>query len=248
MHTIKILLKRDIELGKSTERRRFFLFLISMLLLDISTVLAGKVMIFIRGIEGITAEEFLSFPGSMPYVWIWMNIGSVLISFDIVRKDIFVHASNIIVKLKHRYYFWMSKMLYGVCLTFLITTIIVIEKVMLIALLQRQYVSIVFFSYQEMFKVYLYTFLCSYSLYSIYHTISLFENEIFAFLLTVIVVLIGMPMKASFLFTNVFMLSRTDGFGGVLVTIIVVAGSFLIGAVKITTTDITIRRWGDHYE
>lgn len=96
--------KKGYRIRKEYRTKEIFLFLISMLLLDLSAVFMGKVMIFIRGIEGITAEEFLSFPGSMPYVWIWMNTGSVLISFDIVRKDIFVHASNIIVKLKHRYY------------------------------------------------------------------------------------------------------------------------------------------------
>ena len=116
MKTCLVLLRRDLMLIKMNMLKRIgILFGVSLVVSMLSTM-QGQKWILMDSLMGIEAAVFRENPLAFPAGWALLSLSGLFISFDFVRMDFYEYSSNILVRVRKRY-FWLSKMLVGAILS-----------------------------------------------------------------------------------------------------------------------------------
>lgn len=193
--------------------------------------------IFKAEIIGISVGDFLDSPNRLPVQWIWAHIGSILLFLDIVKKDIYEFSSCLLPHIGKKSYFWYSKVLLGGVLALGISLTVFLEKILLIFLAEILSGSINI-QITVVIKSGILQCMGIYTLYCIYAFIALLKNEIVGLLVCISYVLIGLPMKNSYLYCNIFMLERGSICKGLIACMISFIVVYLVGGKLINKKDI----------
>lgn len=228
------LIRRDLRLIKNISRKRILFYMISVLGLDLFFFITKSETLFLKSIYGIQAVAFREYPGSFPYQWIWLQIGPMLVAFDFVRTDLYLHSSNVIIHLEKRRSYWISKQLTGGILCLLLSLVFGAVQYIVAFLFETNNVL----TGTLLFRAAIYLFLCMYCLFCIYSLLALLLSEIVAFLLTLLFLCSGLPSEGSFYMMNYFMIVRSNDFGGIWYFLIVFVLCFVVGSVIIGKVDI----------
>lgn len=125
MKTCLVLLRRDLMLIKMNMMKRIGIVFGVSLLINLLSVLQEQKWILTEGLTGVEAAVFRENPMSFPVCWMLISISGILISFDFVRPDFYEYSSNILVRVRKKY-FWLSKVLAGALLSLLLVLLFIV--------------------------------------------------------------------------------------------------------------------------
>ena len=216
MNEIICLIRRDLHLLKSISLKRAVMYAASVVMLDIFFLLAGSEGLFMRSVYGVTAEMFRQEPGLFPYQWLWLQLGPVLTAFDFVREDLYDHSSNVIVKLKYRAYYWISKLVSGAVYCLIIAAFCAAEKTLVMKLFMVGEWGNVYIETAEILQFAVGLFLCVFALFCIYSLLSIILPDIVSFLAVILYICAGLPSGSKILMVNHIMLCRGNMPEGIL--------------------------------
>jgi hypothetical protein len=231
------LLKRDFYLLYHNGRRRILIVLAVICLINISYICLDDLWYGARGITGMSADEFRQSP-SIPYYFILIQFAPTFIIFDFVRRDLFSHSSNIIVKLRRRETYLISKLIteFVLCLFIcLITTVTAYSMQNWLAGWDGEELE---FYNKALISNFRYNVLCSYIICELYSVVSIMASEVSAFIISIVCLCLGLPGYSRIMIINNFMLKRdADGtsivFFLITTTFLTIAGFVLLKKVDI---------------
>lgn len=238
MNEIICLVRRDLHLLKNTSLKRAALYVASVLLPDIFLLLTGSEGLFRRSIYGVTAEFFRQEPGLFPYQWLWLQLGAVMTAFDFVREDLYLHSSNVIVKLSHRSSYWISKLISGAVYCLTAAAFCVAEKTAMLRFFTAGGYCDSGTGEVDVVRFASALFVCIYLMFCMYSLFSLILPDIVSFLIVISGLCAGLPSGSGIFLINHVMLCRNDVTGGLLCIAVIYAVCLLAGSLLLKWKDI----------
>lgn len=238
MNEIIYLVRRDLHLLKNISLKRAVMYTASVAMLDIFFLLTRSEGLFVRSIYGVTAEMFRQEPGLFPYQWLWLQLGAVLTAFDFVREDLYDHSSNVIVKLKYRASYWISKILSGAVYCMMISAFCIAEKILVMKLFMICESGFIYIETAEILKFAVSLLLCVFALFCIYSLLSIILPDIVSFLAVILGICAGLPLGSKIFIINHIMLCRSNIPEGILYIAAVCIICLLAGVLLLRSRDI----------
>ena len=232
------LIRRDLHLLKNVSMKRAVLYAASVLILDLFFLATGSEGLFMNSIYGVTAELFRQEPGLFPYHWLWLQLGVVLTAFDFVREDLYLHSSNVIVKLKYRGSYWISKLISGAVYCLIITVFCTAEKIFLMKLFMMGEAGTIHMDAEKILQFAAGLFLCMLALFCIYSLLSIVMPDIVSFLAVILGICAGLPSGSNLFMINHVMLCRSSMPEGILYIAAVCVICLLSGILLLRSRDI----------
>lgn len=246
MKEILGLLKRDVYLLYNIGRKRLIIYFGSILLLNLTFSVFGGAGALIE-IRGVTVREFME-SMKFPYYTVWQLIGAVIVGMDFVRNDLYEHGSNLIVKLRSKRNYWISKLLMAFIMCALISILVMTaEYIVDFKLFGAEIEKWYDFGIKILLMNTLYSFMGSYVVYCLYALFGIAISEIPSLILCMVCICLGLPTNNKLFILNNYMLSRLkeishEGSGTfnfsviyliVTVGVVLVAGTIIINRVEI---------------
>lgn len=252
MKTCLILLRRDLRLLKMNMLKRVgVLFAVSLAVSLLSTI-QGQRWILMDSLTGIEAAVFRENPLAFPAGWALIAISGVLVAFDFVRADFYEYSSNILVRVRKRYY-WLSKMMAGAVLSlFLVLLYALVYGVANLLYTTLNGESLLTFAQWRGISPYI--FIGIYFGYCIFQLMALLFKEVVGVLVVLACFTLGMASDSFWFPVNHLMAIRSlemnplgvAGLGQNLLFIgVIIAAAILAGGMLIERIDIFSRKEND---
>ena len=246
MNEFKFLLKRDFLRLEQKYIKRLMIYVGILAGIDFLLLISAQDFIFKESIVGIQYEIFRENPLSLPYTWLFLQVGIIIILHDFVTEDLFCFAANYIVKIKRRSNFWLSKMAAGLCVTAILGFIHFSEKNLI-----RSFMNFVseppgeLISYSNILRGCLLNVACMAIMFCLYSLASLWFREVCSFFICAGILVIGLPSNFLWFPVNRLMLVRGSVFDGMVYCIFISLLLTITGIIKIKKIDLLKK--GENY-
>ena len=195
---------------------------------DFFAILSGTYSTFYKSIFGITQTEFKQSFGLIPYSWLYILFGILIIFNDDIIYDLYSISANLIIKLKRRSMFVIGKMMTEILFIIVFHLLLILEKMVFIIALHDanelpSAMQIIYFGILNLFAS---IFLCL----MFHFFVLLFKNTIFSFILCLFVIVIGLPFRSHLFPIQFMMLSRTHLVPGIVYCLV---GSIILFCINI---------------
>ncbi|MDD3745423.1 MAG: hypothetical protein PHD70_02985 [Anaerostipes sp.] len=233
MREITILIKRDLILMRRIYWKKSLIFFGLTSLFDILIVFADKKDIFIENIMGMTQEHFLGNPLLLPYGWLFLLFGLLVVFYDFLSFDLFEGTQHIMTKVKKRTSLWFSKIITGG-----IAAIVIGMFQFLIHVVANQWLHL---NINVLGKASIVTIFSMWTIYVCYQLLVLYLNYIIAFIVMSIWVVGGLSTNSPLALVNSMMLLRNSMTACVKGCGIIIIFCIIVGAVSINRIDLLER-------
>lgn len=218
MREIKNLRKRDGFLLKSIYSVRFCIYFVIITGSDFLFMISSNYDSFIEGIIGIDQKTFIENPLLLPYSWLLLHFGLLIVFNDFLTRDLFEYNQNLLVKIGRRSGLWIGKVCSGIASLASVYSICFLEKMLIWKLwIMKESPDLL---KEVNVRTILYSMILSFCgslfLYLVYNFLILcFKNQMLSFLCCVCIILVGLPTKAWYIPVNSMMLERSQPLAGV---------------------------------
>jgi len=249
MKNCMVLLRRDLMLIKMNMMKRIGIVFGCSLLINLLSVLQGQKWILIEGLMGVEAAAFRENHLAFPVYWMLVSLSGILVSFDFVRPDFYEYSSNILVRVRKKY-FWLSKVLAGALLSLLLAALFMVTYGAAGFLFSSMYGEPLLELYQWR-GVLPYLFCGIFSGYCIFQMMALFFKEAAGMIVVLIYLVLGISSEGFWYPVNHLMAVRaleinplgTGTFGeNMIFNGVIIAAAVIIGFVVIDRIDVFSRK------